>query len=168
MARNISEITKINFAKQLNAQLQKKYNKKVSVVFFVNQFNLRSYGTAPIAYETGRKWLNGFTIPQLSSMEILVNWLNIDVNHIFTKTTDQEVKKNDVTNFDGNIIINELISPKLLNLIHAISLELDPKHLSFLFFAALTIKELSEKNDFDFNFESFIKILNLKINTIED
>ena len=72
MTKNLSktnlETAKINFSKQLNKALFKKYDKKTSVVFFVNQFNLRVHGTHPIAYETGRKWLNGATLPQLSKL----------------------------------------------------------------------------------------------------
>lgn len=164
LTRNLA-LSKSNFTKQLIKALYKIYGKKVSVVFFVNQFNLRAYGSAPIAYETGRKWLNGISIPQHSNMQILINWLNLDVNLIFEKTSSQETNKIDLTKLDDGPIIDGLNSHNLLNFISAIALELDPKHQSFLFFAALTLKEFSDKNDLNFNFESFINTLNLKINT---
>jgi hypothetical protein len=51
------------FSKELSKALLKNYRKEVSIVFFVNQFNLRAHGTNVIAYETGRKWLKGLALP---------------------------------------------------------------------------------------------------------
>ena len=128
---NNLEKAKCNFSDLLNKALQNKYHKKVSVVFFVNQFNLQSYGTAPIAYETGRKWLNGMTIPQLSKMQVLIDWLNLDTKLLFSKPSAQETNTLDLSSLNEGPIIDELNSHNLLNLIYAIALELDPKHQRF-------------------------------------
>ena len=136
---------KCNFSDQLKQALQNKYHKKVSVVFFVNQFNLRAYGTAPIAYETARKWLNGMAIPQLSKMEILIDWLNLDIQLLFSKHSAPKTNTLDLYSLNEGSIINELNTHNILNLINAIALELDPKHQNFLFITALTLKEFSEK-----------------------
>ena len=154
------------FSDQLKQALQNKYHKKVSVVFFVNQFNLRAHGTAPIAYETGRKWLNGIAIPQLSKMQILVEWLNLDIQLLFSKSLAPETNTLDLYTLNEGSIIDELNSHNILNLIHAIALELDPKHQNFLFITALTLKEFSEKNDTSFDLQSFVEALTFKIKTL--
>lgn len=63
------QTVKTIFSNELNKALFRKYRQKVSVVFFVNQFNLRAHGTKVIAYETGRKWLNSRAVPQASSIK---------------------------------------------------------------------------------------------------
>ena len=157
---------KCNFSDQLKQALQNKYHKKVSVVFFVNQFNLKAYGTAPIAYETGRKWLNGTSIPQLSKMQILVEWLNLDLQLLFSKHSAQKTNTLDLSSLNEVTIIDELDNHNILNLIHAIALELDPKNQNFLFITALTLKEFSEKNDTSFDFQSFVDALIFKSKTL--
>ena len=154
---------KCNFSDLLNKALENKYHKKVSVVFFVNQFNLKAYGTAPIAYETGRKWLNGMTIPQLSKMQVLIDWLNLDTKLLFSKPSAQKTNTLDLSSLNEDSIIDELNSNNILNLIHAIALELDPKNQNFLFITALTLKEFSEKNNTSFEFQSFVEALSFKI-----
>jgi hypothetical protein len=154
---------KYNFSDLLNKALQNKYHKKVSVVFFVNQFNLRAYGTAPIAYETGRKWLNGITIPQLSKMQILIDWLNLDTKLLFSKSSAPKTNTLDLSSLNEDSLNNN----NILDLIHAIALELDPKHQDFLFITALALKEFSEKNDTNFEFQSFVEALNFKIRGLD-
>ena len=167
MLNNLSinnlEQAKCNFSDQLKQALQNKYHKKVSAVFFVNQFNLRAHGTAPIAYETGRKWLNGIAIPQLSKMQILVEWLNLDLQLLFSKHSIPKTNTLDLSSLNEDSIIDELNSNNILNLIHAIALELDPKNQNFLFITALTLKEFSEKNNTSFEFQSFVEALSFKI-----
>ena len=156
---------KCNFSDQLKQALQNKYHKKVPVVFFVNQFNLRAYGTAPIAYETGRKWLNGMAIPQLSKMDVLIDWLNLDIQLLFSKYSAPKTNTLDLYSLNEGSIIDELNSHNILNLINAIALELDPKHQNFLFITALTLKEFSEKNDTSFDLQSFLEALIFKYKT---
>ena len=163
---NNLEKAKCNFSDQLKQALQNKYHKKVPVVFFVNQFNLRAHGTAPIAYETGRKWLNGIAIPQLSKMQILVEWLNLDIQLLFSKFSAPETNTLDLSSINEVTSIDEINSQNILNLINAIALELDPKHQNFLFITALTLKEFSEKNDTSFDFQSFVEALIFKSKTL--
>ena len=158
---------KCNFSDLLNKALQNKYHKKVSVVFFVNQFNLQAYGTAPIAYETGRKWLNGMAIPQLSKMQVLIDWLHLDTKLLFSKSSAPETNTLDLSSLNEDSIIDDLNNNKILNLIHAIALELDHKHQNFLFITALKLKEFSEKNDTNFDFQSFVEALNFKIRDLD-
>ena len=150
---------KCNFSDQLKQALQNKYHKKVSAVFFVNQFNLRAHGTAPIAYETGRKWLNGIAIPQLSKMQILVEWLNLDLQLLFSKHSIPKTNTLDLSSLNEDFIINRINSQYILNLINAIALELDSKHQNFLFITALTLKEFSEKNDTNFDLQLIVDAL---------
>lgn len=82
MMNNLTS-TQLNFSKHLSKALLAKYKKQVSVVFFVNQFNLRAYGTNTIAYETGRKWLKGIALPQISKMKVLIKWLDLDAGFLF-------------------------------------------------------------------------------------
>jgi hypothetical protein len=160
---NNLEKAKCNFSDELKQALQNKYHKKVSVVFFVNQFNLRAHGTAPIAYETGRKWLNGIAIPQLSKMQILVEWLNLDLQLIFAPFAVPKTNTLDLSSLNEDSLNNN----NILDLIHAIALELDHKHQNFLFITALTLKRFSEKNDTNFDFQSFVEALNFKIRDLD-
>lgn len=62
----------------LNEALLRKYGKVPSATFLANQFNLRAIGTTTITRESARKWLNGLAIPEMSRLQVLVNWLEIN------------------------------------------------------------------------------------------
>jgi hypothetical protein len=42
-------------------------------------FNLRSRSESPISQEAARKWMRGLTVPELAKMQVLAEWLNLDL-----------------------------------------------------------------------------------------
>jgi hypothetical protein len=153
------------FSKELNKALFKTYRKKVSIVFFVNQFNLRAHGAKVIAYETGRKWLKGIALPQSSKIKILVDWLGLDVATLFSGSVeDDNVDKNKISTLVSSSLISESAHrDHLLDYIYSTALELDPKHLSSLLLAALTLKEFSYNSSLNFDQDSFIDKIKLAL-----
>jgi len=57
---------------------------------FSDAFNLRANGTTVITRQTASKWLNGETLPDHGHMAVLVSWLNLDLNHIYNLTEQEE------------------------------------------------------------------------------
>ena len=149
------------FSKELNKALFKTYRKKVSIVFFVNQFNLRAHGTNVIAYETGRKWLKGIALPQSSK----ITRLGLDVATLFSSSVyDDNVDKNKISTLVSSSLISESAHrDHLLDYIYSTALELDPKHLSSLLLAALTLKEFSYNSSLNFDQDSFIDKIKLAL-----
>jgi len=154
------------FSKELNKALFKNYRKEVSIVFFVNQFNLRAYGTNVIAYETGRKWLKGIAVPQASKMKILVDWLEFDVAQLFANNNNDgdEIDENMISALVSSSLLSESAHrDHLLDYIYSTALELDPKHLSSLLLAALTLKEFSYDSRLNFDQDTFIEKIKLAL-----
>lgn len=79
-----------NFSIALNEALRNRYGKTPSAVFFMNEFNIRSYGTKFITRETARKWIKGLGLPRAAAIQILVDWLNINPTNIFLMDKDIE------------------------------------------------------------------------------
>jgi hypothetical protein len=149
------------FSKELNNALFKNYRKEVSIVFFVNQFNLRAHGTNVIAYETGRKWLKGIAFPQASKIKILVDWLELDATKLFNNVGD-DIDEN-MALVSGSLLSDSTHRDHLLDYIYSTALELDPKHLSSLLFAALTLKEFYYDSHLNFDQDSFIEKIKLTL-----
>lgn len=150
------EVSKVNFSKQLADSLQMKYKKKVSIVFFVNQFNLRAYGTNTISYETGRKWLKGIAIPQVSKINVLVKWLNVDVKGIFEYDPYIECKSDSTSNcIDETLRIKD--KNHLFKCLQSVVIDLDTNAQSFLLLSALTLKELSFNQNLDMDYKLLVK-----------
>ena len=141
--------TKLNFSQHLSEILKMKYKKQVSVVFFVNQFNLRAYGTNTIAYETGRKWLKGLAVPQLSKLKVLIEWLDLDPNYFFMEgILSSEPAESWITN-NVTSILSIQDNQSSLRCIQDIFIDLDTKSQHFLLLSALTLHELAGRPNFD-------------------
>ena len=132
--------TKNSFSEHLADVLNNKYKKQISVVFFVNQFNLRAHGTNTIAYETGRKWLKGLAIPQTSKMKILIEWLALDPCCIFDCSLVNENIKAHVSEQMTKITSAE-DSHHMVHYLQSIALELDHHSQYFLLVTALILRE---------------------------
>ena len=100
-------------------------------------------------------------------MQVLIDWLHLDTKLLFSKSSAPETNTLDLSSLNEDFIIDDLNNNKILNLIHDIALELDHKHQNFLFITALTLKEFSEKNDTNFDFQSFVEALNFKIRDLD-
>lgn len=157
---NLTTVKRL-FSKELNRALFNNYRKEVSIVFFVNQFNLRAHGTNVIAYETGRKWLKGIAFPQASKIKILVDWLDLDVTQLFNAVSD-DIDENRVSALvNGSLLSESAHRDHLLDYIYSTALELSPKHLSSLLLAALTLKEFSYDSSLNFDQDAFIDKIKL-------
>ncbi len=151
---NLKEIKK-RFSDELNKSLFDKYNRKISATFFVNEFNLRAHGTSVIAYETGRKWLKGAALPQASKIQVLVDWLGLDANILFDiNGFNDPVQESDNQLFKTLDFVGEHGSIEAICLIAS---QLTPHQKQKLLFSTLTAQYFSEKKNFIFDYDYFIK-----------
>ena len=81
-----------NFSNALSDALRNRYGKVPSAAFFMNEFNIRAYGTKFISRETARKWLKGLALPKAGALQILVDWLSINPVNIFAMTDTADSK----------------------------------------------------------------------------
>jgi hypothetical protein len=150
---------KLNFSDHLTKALLAKYKKKVSIVFFVNQFNLRAYGTNTIAYETGRKWLKGISIPQLSKMKVLIKWLDLDPGFLFLENELETGYSTPIASDNIAIILSVQDSQHLLDCLQTVSLSLDTKSQRFLLLSALTLRELLINQPVNIDYKTLLQSL---------
>lgn len=101
---NRSSITK-NFHTALKQGLKNTFGKIPSSTEFANQFNLRAYGTKTISRETARKWKNGLTMPEPSNLQVLIEWLNLSSEYIFSQGKNSH-HHSDITSISKSKIIN--------------------------------------------------------------
>ena len=149
--------TKLNFSDHLTKALLAKYKKKVSIVFFVNQFNLRAYGTNTIAYETGRKWLKGITIPQLSKMKVLIKWLELDPGFLFLDNELETGHSTSIVSDNIAVILSVQNSQHFLECLQAVTFELDAQSQHFLLLSALNLRELANKQPLAVNYKALMQ-----------
>jgi len=76
------------FSSALNETLLNRYGKIPSAAFFMNEFNIRSYGTKFITRETARKWIKGIGLPRPSAIQVLIDWLQLNPSDIFLMEKD--------------------------------------------------------------------------------
>jgi transcriptional regulator with XRE-family HTH domain len=55
-----------------------------SAGFIAKEYNLYAYNTGPVSRETIRKWLNGINFPTLDKLIFLRQWLDLDMNELFS------------------------------------------------------------------------------------
>lgn len=67
------------FARALNRGLFRYYGRNPSAAMVARDFNLRSRSDSPISQEAARKWMRGLTVPELAKMQVLAEWLNLDL-----------------------------------------------------------------------------------------
>ena len=148
---------KNNFSQHLAKALLAKYKKKVSIVFFVNQFNLRAYGTNTISYETGRKWLKGISMPQLSKMKVLIKWLNLDPSMLFLDNELSSEQPIALASDNIAIILSVQASQHLLECLQAVTLDLDAQSQHFLLLSALTLRDLAGNEPLAVNYKTLLR-----------
>ncbi|MFM2440975.1 MAG: hypothetical protein RLZZ349_702 [Pseudomonadota bacterium] len=94
-----------NFSFALNEALRNRYGKTPSAAFFMNEFNIRSYGTKFITRETARKWIKGIGLPRAAAIQVLIEWLKINPTDIFLMGNDLEVTHASKTSGDKEKVI---------------------------------------------------------------
>ncbi len=75
------------FSRLLRESLKKKFKKVPSAAVLANEFNFRAYDSETITRETARKWLLGLSIPRHEKLRVLVKWLNLNMQEIFTQAS---------------------------------------------------------------------------------
>jgi len=151
---NLKKIKK-SFSEELNKSLFHKYNRKVTTTFFVNEFNLRAHGTKVIAYETGRKWLKGISLPQTSKIQVLVEWLGLDPKILFDINSRNDDFQESHHQFNNILEVLEGHCP--IEAIYSIANQLTHDQRQFLLFTFLTAQYFLEKKNFIFDYDYFIK-----------
>jgi hypothetical protein len=73
----------LNFQKVLKVGLMTEFGKIPATSEFADQFNLRAYGTNTISRETARKWKSGIVLPAPANLQVLMEWLNLDIEDIY-------------------------------------------------------------------------------------
>ena len=83
-------------AEVIKSGLIDQYGKVPSAAFIADNFNLRAYGTSTISRETARKWLSGTAVPEVDKLIVLVKWLNISMDEVFSEInqTTPKIKGN--------------------------------------------------------------------------
>ena len=75
------ELINKKFSKELNTCLEKKYKRKIKNAEFATFYNLQF--DRSITSETARKWLLGLSVPNVSIINDLSNWLEMDLSGLF-------------------------------------------------------------------------------------
>ena len=85
------------FSNALRSGLINKFNRIPTAQKLSDEFNLRSL--KPITRETARKWINGLVMPEPERLLVLIKWLNLNSDYVYSNT--KEVEK-------ANIPLNKL------------------------------------------------------------
>ena len=125
---------RVVFSQKLKNKLFLKYQKKVTIAFFVNEFNLRAHGTNAISYEAGRKWIKGLSIPETSKLKVLSDWLGADLLDMFQVQEKEHIVEGDYKN-----------AHNLLQCVHSLIPDLNTKNQIFILFSILVLKEMENK-----------------------
>ena len=78
---------KNRFSTSLNQQLQTYYRRIPSASILARDFNSRAHGLmSPISQETARRWIRGLSMPEMDKLQILIQWLEINIDLNFHNT----------------------------------------------------------------------------------
>ena len=71
------------FSKLLCLELVRHYGRMPSASVVARDFNLRcTQDVKPITNETARRWIKGISIPELMRLNVLSNWIGLDIGNI--------------------------------------------------------------------------------------
>lgn len=74
---------KAAFSKLLCLELVRHYGRMPSASVVARDFNLRCTQDAkPITNETARRWIKGISIPELMRLNVLSNWIGLDIGNL--------------------------------------------------------------------------------------
>lgn len=77
---------KKSFSKELLISLQREYGGRVpSIATVARDFSLRAPHLKHISGEAIRKWLSGSSVPHMSRMSVLVEWLGPEIREVFER-----------------------------------------------------------------------------------
>ncbi len=71
------------FSKLLCLELVRHYGRMPSASVVARDFNLRcTQDVKPITNETARRWIKGISIPELMRLNVLSNWIGLDIGNL--------------------------------------------------------------------------------------
>ncbi len=79
-----TDVYRKRFSEILSRQIKVKFLRMPSAAFIAKEYNLYAYNTGPVSRETVRKWINGVNVPTLDKLIFLRQWLNLDMNELFS------------------------------------------------------------------------------------
>ena len=74
---------KDKFSRMLCLALVQHYGRMPSAAVVARDFNLRcTQDVKPITNETSRRWIKGISLPELARLNVLANWINLDIGNL--------------------------------------------------------------------------------------
>ena len=74
---------KDKFSRMLCLALVHHYGRMPSAAVVARDFNLRcTQDVKPITNETSRRWIKGISLPELARLNVLANWINLDIGNL--------------------------------------------------------------------------------------
>lgn len=72
-----------SLSKSLRDSIKARYGRIPSAAFLSREFNMRYCGLKEISSESFRRWVRGYSVPRPDHLQVLVNWLNLDLNQLY-------------------------------------------------------------------------------------
>ena len=100
---------KDQFAKNLARQLLGYYGRIPSASILARDFNLRAgEGMRTISQETARRWIRGMSLPELDKLQILSQWLNLEMGFFATPEETIDLKQHSTLHVGKERPINQV------------------------------------------------------------
>jgi hypothetical protein len=81
---------KLAFSKELSRRLIEYYGRMPSASVVSRDFNLRAKDVSAISQETARRWMRSLSLPEIERLQVLVEWLGLDMSFLTTRSNPSE------------------------------------------------------------------------------
>jgi hypothetical protein len=99
---------KTRFSTSLNQQLLQYYRRIPSASILARDFNSRSQGLMnPITQETARRWIRGLSMPEMDKLQVLINWLDLNIDLNFKSIAPEMETGGQVNVRRTTVVLNE-------------------------------------------------------------
>jgi hypothetical protein len=100
---------KEQFAKSLARHLLDYYGRVPSASILARDFNFRvATEGAQISQETARRWIRGISMPELDKLQVLVDWLNLEMSFMGRRIDDTGLELNSTSNGGSTKALNQV------------------------------------------------------------
>jgi hypothetical protein len=100
---------KEEFAKSLARHLLDYYGRVPSASILARDFNFRvGVEGSQISQETARRWIRGISMPELDKLQVLVDWLNLEMSFMGRRVDDKGLEPNSTSNGGSTRPINQV------------------------------------------------------------
>jgi hypothetical protein len=100
---------KEEFAKSLARHLLDYYGRVPSASILARDFNFRAgIEGSQISQETARRWIRGISMPELDKLQVLVDWLNLEMSFMGRRVDDKGLEPNSTSNGGSTRPINQV------------------------------------------------------------